>query len=90
LTARDIRQRVQERLRSGRLRRAYHHLVITPRTTAGGRSPSELVDDPCAVCDGFATPIKYNVEGLSYPVAFHRECHEVWREEAEKPVRRRA
>jgi hypothetical protein len=60
--------------------------VVPGQTTQYGLVAARDLPDPCAVCDQTGTQMRYTQPpgGL----AFHHRCHEIWREEAEKPTQR--
>jgi len=44
------------------------------------------LSDTCAVCGERATNIRYkHADGA---LAFHKRCEDIWRDEADKPIRR--
>jgi hypothetical protein len=84
-----IRKQVRQRLKDNRLPR--HGLVAAPLKPGSERPSPDIsvgsrYSDPCAACDETDTQIKY--EYPTGPVAFHRRCDEIWREEREKPIPR--
>jgi len=43
------------------------------------------LSDGCAVCGESATQIRDKVRDVTF--AFHHRCHDLWRDEANKPIR---
>jgi hypothetical protein len=82
----EIRERVRSLLTKGLLPRDLPKLVHRqapgqPRETlmeTGG-----ALNDRCIVCHEIATQIRYALAEKA--VAFHRRCHDIWKEEAMRP-----
>jgi hypothetical protein len=85
MTDDEIRKRVRERLAEGTLPREVHVMAGLRRPvvpTDDAWTAGSAFKDPCAVCDEQGTQIRYHV--YKPPLAFHRRCHTIWREEAER------
>jgi hypothetical protein len=85
MTEEEIRNRIILALAEARLPREIPKLKPgQPRQTlmeAGG-----ALNDRCVICAEIATHIRYNLaEG---PLAFHQQCHDIWKEEVFRTVTR--
>jgi len=89
MTDDEIRKRVQARLADGTLPRdppVIAQPVIPGQPTPVLLEAGSALPNPCSVCDEKATQMRYNPPTGRF--AFHQRCYEIWREEAEKPIRR--
>jgi hypothetical protein len=89
MTDDEIRESARQRLSTGQVPRELH--MIAQPMTPGQPVPTGMVvgsalPDPCAVCDERSTQLRYNRPDGS--IAFHQRCHEIWKEEARRPIRR--
>lgn len=90
MTDDEIRKRVQAKLAEGTLMRDRPMIaqpVIPGQPTQIGLIGGSALADPCAVCGEKATQLCYTPP-TGGRLAFHQRCHEIWREEVEKPIRR--
>ena len=90
MTDDEIRKRVQARLADGTLPRMPPIIaqpVAPGQPTQVGLVGGSALPDPCAVCDESVTQMCYTPPS-GRRLAFHHRCHEIWREEAAKPIRR--
>jgi hypothetical protein len=90
MTDDEIRKRVRARLADRTLPHdppIIAQPVVPGQPTQVGLVGGSALPDPCAVCDERATQMCYT-RPTGSRLAFHQRCHEIWREEAEKPIRR--
>ena len=78
MTDDEIRNRVRERLANGRLPA---RIPATGPVGPGQPTPPliGLHEQPCAVCDGFGSQLRYDVP--SGGLVFHPRCHAIWEKE---------
>jgi hypothetical protein len=85
MTDDEIRALVRVRLADGSLPR---HTPVMARPLKPGQPPptgivaGSALSDPCIVCGERSTQIRYNA--ARRPIAFHKRCHEIWQEEADR------
>lgn len=90
MTEDEIRRRAQARLADRTLPRNPPMIaqpVVPGQPMQVGIVGGSALPDPCAVCDEGATQFCYTPP-TGGRLAFHHRCHEIWREEADKPTRR--
>ena len=83
----EIRKRVRTRLAEGTLPSQIHVAAQPPgQPTRESFTVGSALSDPCAACGEGVTQFRYNIP--TGAVAFHKRCHDVWKDEADKFIRR--
>jgi hypothetical protein len=85
MTDAEIRSKVREGLKSGKL--AKHLPGQLPRTPgqAGNLGAISLGGDQCSVCGG-ANPHHTYTDPSGQKMSFHDKCQQIWEEERTKPI----
>jgi hypothetical protein len=85
-----IRKMVQEGLISGRLPRQIS-LIAQPlkpgqSASTGFVAGRRSLSDACTVCGTTETQLRFHTSSEVF--AFHKRCYAIWKDEAERPIRR--